>query len=44
MLLDTSGLLCLHDRAETFHDLAVSSFRAATVRVTHNLILAEFVP
>jgi predicted nucleic acid-binding protein len=44
MLLDTAGLLCLHDRVEAFHDLAVSAYRAATVRITHNLVLAEFVP
>jgi len=44
MLLDTSGLLCLHDKAEAFHDLAVSAYRAAPVRITHNLVLAEFIP
>jgi predicted nucleic acid-binding protein len=44
MLLDTSGLLCLHHAAELFHKQACAAYLAARTRITHNLILAEFVP
>jgi len=43
MLLDTSGLLCLHNRAEPFHDQARTLYRAVHVRLTHSYVLAEFV-
>lgn len=43
MLLDTSGLLCLHNRAEPFHARAVTLYRAAPIRLTHGYVLAEFV-
>ncbi len=43
MLLDTSGLLCLHHRDEAFHDEASSLFEAAWLRLTHNYVIAEFV-
>ena len=43
MLLDTSGLLCLHHAAEAQHDDAVTFFEAAPLKVTHNYVLAEFV-
>ncbi len=43
MLLDTSGLLCLHHRAEVHHLRAVAAYRAASARVTHGYVLAEFV-
>jgi hypothetical protein len=43
MLLDTSGLLCLHNRAEPFHAQAHTLYRAARVRLTHSYVLAEFV-
>jgi predicted nucleic acid-binding protein len=43
MLLDTSGLLCLHNRAEPFHEQARTLYRAARVRLTHSYVLAEFV-
>ncbi|HEV3078228.1 MAG TPA: PIN domain-containing protein [Gemmataceae bacterium] len=43
MLLDTSGLLCLHHRAEPFHDDARAAYQAARVRLTHCYVLAEFV-
>jgi predicted nucleic acid-binding protein len=43
MLLDTSGLLTLHHRAEAFHAQAVAAYRQARVRVTHGFVLAEFV-
>lgn len=44
MLLDTSGLLCLIDAGERLHNKAVGSYMSATVRVTHNYVLSEFVP
>ena len=43
MLLDTSGLLCLHNRAEPFHAQARTFYHAAHVRLTHSYVLAEFV-
>ena len=43
MLLDTSGLLCFHHRAEAQHVEAVQYFRSAPLRLTHNYVLAEFV-
>lgn len=43
MLIDTSGLLCLHHRSELQHSDAVTFFDAAFVRLTHSYILAEFV-
>ena len=41
MLLDTSGLLCLHHGAEPFHAQARAVYREARVRLTHGYILAE---
>ncbi|MBA2245579.1 MAG: type II toxin-antitoxin system VapC family toxin [Gemmatimonadetes bacterium] len=43
MLLDTSGLLCLHHRAEPFHREARLHYQDARFRVTHCYVLAEFV-
>jgi predicted nucleic acid-binding protein len=43
MLLDTAGLLCLLHRAEPFNAEACRAYLAAKVRLTHNLVLAEFV-
>lgn len=43
MLLDTSGLLCLHHRDEPLHDEATSFFEAAWFKLTHSYVLAEFV-
>ena len=43
MLLDTSGLLCLHHRNEPFHEEATSFFEAAWFKLTHSYVLAEFV-
>ena len=43
MLLDTSGLLCLHHQAEPFHNQACALYNTARIRVTHNYVLAEFV-
>lgn len=43
MLLDTSGLLCLHDRSENHHAEACAAYRGARLRLTHSYVLAEFV-
>jgi uncharacterized protein len=43
MLLDTSGLLCLHHRAELIHRQAIKLYSAARTRLTHGYVLAEFV-
>ena len=43
MRLDTSGLLCLHHEAESFHDEALRAYNTASRRLTHSYILAEFV-
>ena len=43
MLLDTSGLLCLHHKAEPFHKEARQRYKRASVRITHSYVLAEFV-
>lgn len=43
MLLDTSGLLCLHHKAEPFHDQACSLYKQTRIRLTHGYVLAEFV-
>ena len=43
MLLDTSGLLCLLHQAEPLHADACGVYKEARVRLTHNLVLAEFV-
>lgn len=43
MLLDTSGLLCLHFPAEPFHTLARAEYQKAKVRFIHNYIIAEYV-
>ena len=44
MLLDTSGLLCYFDVAERHHSEAVHFFRSSSFPLTHNYVLAEFVP
>ncbi len=43
MLLDTSGLLCLHHRAEPLHAPAVGAYRGGRGRLTHGSVLAEYV-
>jgi predicted nucleic acid-binding protein len=43
MLLDTSGLLCLHHQAEPFHAEPCRAYFEARVRLTHGYVLAEFV-
>mgnify|MGYP000234337359 FL=1 len=43
MLLDTSGLLCLHFSTEPLHTQACVAYQKASVRLTHNYIIAEYV-
>lgn len=43
MLLDTSGLLCLINRDEPWHDAAREFLDAAERRVVHNYVLAEWI-
>jgi predicted nucleic acid-binding protein len=43
MLLDTSGLLCLHHKAEPYHLQASMLYKQAHNRLTHSYVLAEFV-
>jgi len=44
MFLDTSGLLSLFDEGDRFHESAGALYVAATARLTHSYVLAEFVP
>lgn len=43
MFLDTSGLLCCFDADEARHAEAVRLYDSASLRLTHNYVLAEFV-
>ncbi|WP_071190724.1 PIN domain-containing protein [Trichormus sp. NMC-1] len=43
MLIDTSGLLCLHYPTEPLHSLACTAYKKATVKLTHSYIIAEYV-
>jgi predicted nucleic acid-binding protein len=43
MLLDTSGLFCLHHRNEPRNGRASTLFRSARRRITHSYVLAEFI-
>lgn len=43
MLLDTSGLLCLHYQTEPLHTHACVAYKRATIRLTHSYIIAEYV-
>jgi len=44
LLLDTSGLLCLFDEADSRHIETAQFFRQASRLLTTNYIVAEFVP
>jgi predicted nucleic acid-binding protein len=44
MLLDTSGLLCYFDVGDHRHQEAVVLFQSAENLLTHNYVLAEFIP
>ena len=43
MLLDTSGLLCLHYQTEPFHSKTVEEYEKAIVHLTHSYIISEYV-
>lgn len=43
MFLDTSGLMCLFDRRDSRHSNATTLYESATIRLSHNYVLAEFV-
>ena len=45
MLLDTSGILCLHHKSELFHTTRALRilYKQAPIRLTHSYVLAEFV-
>jgi len=43
MLLDTSGLLCLHFSTEPLHTQACLAYQQASIRLTHNYVIAEYV-
>jgi uncharacterized protein len=43
MLLDTSGLLCLHYKTEPLHTQARIEYKKAITRLTHSDIIAEYV-
>ncbi len=44
MLVDTSGLLCLLHQDEPQHAEAVQLYNNTSLHLTHNYVLAEFVP
>lgn len=44
MFLDTSGLLCLHDKGDARHAKAKEVFDVVSEALTHNYVLAEFLP
>jgi predicted nucleic acid-binding protein len=44
VLLDTSGLLCYFDHGDARHEEASVLVDSASLVVTHNYVLAEFVP
>ena len=44
MFLDTSGLFCLLDADDRRHVRATELYDAATERLTHSVMLSEFVP
>src|SRR6266851_897793 len=43
MLLDTSGLLCYHDRDQTEHAQAQNLLEQPGRKIVHNYVLVEFV-
>jgi uncharacterized protein len=43
MLLDTSGLLCLHYKTEPLHTQARIEYKKAKTLLTHSYIIAEYV-
>jgi len=43
MLLDTSGLLCLHYKTEPLHTQACAAYKKSVTRLTHSYIISEYV-
>ncbi|NDJ20197.1 PIN domain-containing protein [Nostoc sp. B(2019)] len=43
MIIDTSGLLCLHYQTEPLHTEACTAYKRATIRLTHSYVIAEYV-
>jgi uncharacterized protein len=43
MLLDTSGLLCLHHKTEPLHTQARIEYKKAVTRLTYSYVIAEYV-
>lgn len=43
MLLDTSGLLCLHYKTEPLHTQACIEYKKSITRLTHSYVIAEYV-
>jgi len=43
MLLDTSGLLCLHYKTEPLHTQACTAYKKSIIRLTHSYIISEYV-
>src|SRR5579871_3770744 len=43
MLIDTSGLLCYHDRDQAEHELATRLLEQPSRKLLHNYVLVEFV-
>jgi predicted nucleic acid-binding protein len=43
MLLDTSGLLCLHFKTEPLHTQACNAYKKSVIRLTHSYIISEYV-
>src|SRR6516164_2707732 len=44
MLVDTSGLLCIFDKSDRRHSEASELYLDAPLLLTHNYVLAEFIP
>ncbi len=44
LFLDTSGLFCIFDRADSHHQIANEFFRQAKSLLTSNYVLTEFLP
>lgn len=44
LLLDTSGLLCIHDKDDFRNAQAIEFFAGAKFLLTTSYVLAEFVP
>lgn len=43
MLLNTSGLLCLHFKTEPLHTQACNEDKKSIIRLTHSYVISEYV-